>query len=252
MNSRGGLQPGRDPDDIDAAQAALNRMREAAAARGEIRRAAPRARSQKSQGGIRDTRGFSQFHGTGRDPLGLGKVVGRLVAERGWTSPVAVGSVMAEWATLVGPEISAHCTPESFTDTTLHVRCDSTAWATQLRLLSISLLEKFRHGTGRRRGHQHPGAGPVGAELAQGRPDRQRPGPARHLRLSGGALLILRPAACRASSGSWAYRHPGPDREGAQGAVNGLSAPHQPPATAPECEDTPYFTVELREITGRR
>ena len=51
---------------------------------------------------------------------------------------------MAEWATLVGPEISAHCTPESFTGTTLHVRCDSTAWATQLRLLSVSLLEKFR------------------------------------------------------------------------------------------------------------
>jgi predicted nucleic acid-binding Zn ribbon protein len=51
---------------------------------------------------------------------------------------------MAEWATLVGPEISAHCTPESFEDTTLHVRCDSTAWATQLRLLSFSLLEKFR------------------------------------------------------------------------------------------------------------
>ena len=141
----GGLQPGRDPDNIDAPQAALNRMREAAAARGEIRRKAPPAGgAAKTKRGIRDTRGFSQFHSTGRDPLGLGKVVGRLVAERGWTSPVAVGSVMAEWATLVGPEISAHCTPESFTDTTLHVRCDSTAWATQLRLLSISLLEKFR------------------------------------------------------------------------------------------------------------
>ncbi|WP_258804095.1 DUF721 domain-containing protein [Pseudarthrobacter sp. NS4] len=139
----GGLQPGRDPDNIDAPQAALNRMREAAAARGEIRRKAQRP-GQKAKNGIRDTRGFSQFHGTGRDPLGLGKVVGRLVAERGWTSPVAVGSVMAEWATLVGPEISAHCTPESFTDTTLHVRCDSTAWATQLRLLSTSLLDKFR------------------------------------------------------------------------------------------------------------
>jgi predicted nucleic acid-binding Zn ribbon protein len=142
-----GLQPGRDPDDIDAAQAALNRMREAAAARGEIRRSAPRAggsSAAKPGRSARGTRGFSQFHGTGRDPLGLGKVVGRLVAERGWTSPVAVGSVMAEWGTLVGPEISAHCTPESFTDTTLHVRCDSTAWATQLRLLSFSLLEKFR------------------------------------------------------------------------------------------------------------
>lgn len=144
-DDKGGLQPGRDPDNIDAPQAALNRMREAAAARGEIRRKAPLpGGTAKTKRGIRDTRGFSQFHVTGRDPLGLGKVVGRLVAERGWTSPVAVGSVMAEWATLVGPEISAHCTPESFTDTTLHVRCDSTAWATQLRLLSISLLEKFR------------------------------------------------------------------------------------------------------------
>ena len=140
----GGLQPGRDPDAIDAAQAALNRMREAAAARGEVRRKAIRPGSAKAKNGIRDTRGFGPFHATGRDPLGLGKVVGRLVAERGWTSPVAVGSVMAEWPALVGPDISAHCTPESFSDTTLHVRCDSTAWATQLRLLSASLLEKFR------------------------------------------------------------------------------------------------------------
>ena len=145
----GGLQPGRDPDEIDAAQAALNRMREAAAARGEVRRKVPRAgASQKPRTAAQGTRGFSQFHSTGRDPLGLGKVVGRLVAERGWTSPVAVGSVMAEWPALVGPEISAHCTPESFTDTTLHVRCDSTAWATQLRLLSMSLLEKFRSELG--------------------------------------------------------------------------------------------------------
>ena len=141
----GGLQPGRDPDEIDAAQAALNRMREAAAARGEVRRkASPAGAGQKQRTARKGSRGFSQFHSTGRDPLGLGKVVGRLVAERGWTSPVAVGSVMAEWPALVGPEIAAHCTPESFTDTTLHVRCDSTAWATQLRLLSMSLLDKFR------------------------------------------------------------------------------------------------------------
>jgi len=144
-----GLQPGRDPDDIDAPQAALNRMRDAAAARGEIRRKAPPRPGSTSQKPARGgTRGFSQFHGSGRDPLGLGKVVGRLVAERGWTSPVAVGSVMAQWSVLVGPEISAHCTPESFTGTTLHVRCDSTAWATQLRLLSLSLLEKFRADLG--------------------------------------------------------------------------------------------------------
>ena len=94
----GGLQPGRDPDDIDAAQSALNRMREAAAARGEIRRKAPPrpgTTPQKPGRSAGSTRGFGQFHGTGRDPMGLGKVVGRLVAERGWSSPVAVGSVMA-------------------------------------------------------------------------------------------------------------------------------------------------------------
>ena len=147
-DAAGGLQPGREPDNIDAPQAALNRVREAAAARGEIRWKAPGPGQQKAKRGIQDTRGFSQFHATGRDPLGLGKVVGRLVAERGWTSPVAVGSVMAEWPALVGPDISAHCTPESFTGTTLHVRCDSTAWATQLRLLSTSLLEKFRRELG--------------------------------------------------------------------------------------------------------
>ncbi|WP_284987139.1 DciA family protein [Arthrobacter sp. fls2-241-R2A-172] len=147
-DSADGLQPGRDPDEIDAAQAALNRMREAAAARGEVRQRAPRSGSAPQRKGLRNTRGFTQFHGSGRDPLGLGKVVGRLVAERGWTSPVAVGSVMAEWETLVGPDISSHCTPESFTDTTLHVRCDSTAWATQLRLLSSSLLEMFRNELG--------------------------------------------------------------------------------------------------------
>ena len=79
----GGLQPGRDPDDIDAAQAALNRMREAAAARGEIRRKAPPrpgTSAAEARPQCRGTSGFAQFHGTGRDPLGLGKVVGRLVA----------------------------------------------------------------------------------------------------------------------------------------------------------------------------
>ena len=89
--AKGGLQPGRDPDSIDAPQAALNRMREAAAARGEIRRKAlPSAGAAKAKRGIRDTRGFSQFHSTGRDPLGLGKVVGRLVAERGWSLDLAL------------------------------------------------------------------------------------------------------------------------------------------------------------------
>lgn len=123
----------------DAPRLLLNRLREASAARGDFR--APvkrRRRTGHSAGHARNTDSYS-----GRDPQGVGAVFGRLLSERGWNSPVAVGSVMARWDELVGPEIAAHCTPESFSETTVMVRCDSTAWATQLRLIGPDLLRRF-------------------------------------------------------------------------------------------------------------
>lgn len=133
--------------DVDAAQSALNRMRTLAQGRGDVRI----ARSRLGEKSVPKTKrqAFLDTNDGGRDPLGLGKVVGRLVTDRGWSSPLAVGSVMAQWNTLVGPDISAHCQPESFEVTTLHVRCDSTSWATQLRLLSPSLLARFDAELGR-------------------------------------------------------------------------------------------------------
>lgn len=129
---------------IDAAQSALNRMRDAAQSRGDrrVRSAAALSKSQRAKARPRGKSSENDVF-VGRDPQGLGGIVSRMVAERGWSSPVAVGSVMAQWNTLVGAEISAHCQPESFTGTVLHVRCDSTSWATQLRLLSASLLARF-------------------------------------------------------------------------------------------------------------
>ncbi|WP_074712405.1 DciA family protein [Arthrobacter alpinus] len=134
--------------EIDAAQAALNRMRRIAKSRGELR--IPRNRlGEKSVPKAKRKPFLDVKYGGGRDPQGLGNVVSRLVSDRGWSSPLAVGSVMAQWDTLVGPDIAAHCQPESFEATTLHVRCDSTSWATQLRLLSSSLLAKFDEDLGR-------------------------------------------------------------------------------------------------------
>ncbi|MCQ9163687.1 DUF721 domain-containing protein [Arthrobacter sp. STN4] len=127
--------------EVDAAQAALNRMRTIAKARGELR--IPRSRLGAKSVPRSKRAPFLDSLDGGRDPQGLGRVVRRLVSDRGWSSPLAVGSVMAQWDTLVGPDIAAHCQPESFEVTTLHVRCDSTSWATQLRLLSSSLLAKF-------------------------------------------------------------------------------------------------------------
>ncbi len=51
--------------------------------------------------------------------------------------------VFARWPEIVGEEVSAHCEPESFTDGTLVVRTDSTAWATQLKLLVPTLLRRI-------------------------------------------------------------------------------------------------------------
>ncbi|MBQ1443187.1 MAG: DUF721 domain-containing protein [Renibacterium sp.] len=136
--------PASDPE-LDAAQAALNRMREAAQSRGErrVRSAAALNSSQAKQRQSAAQRAARKNSPSGRDPQGLGGIVSRMVAERGWSAPVAVGSVMAQWDSLVGADIAAHCRPESFSGTVLHVRCDSTSWATQLRLLSSSLLARF-------------------------------------------------------------------------------------------------------------
>lgn len=134
--------------EVDAAQAALNRMRTIAKSRGELRIARSRL-GEKAVPKNKRKPFLDAKYGGGRDPQGLGNVVSRLVSDRGWSSPLAVGSVMAHWDTLVGPDIAAHCQPESFEETTLHIRCDSTSWATQLRLLSASLLAKFDEALGR-------------------------------------------------------------------------------------------------------
>jgi hypothetical protein len=46
-------------------------------------------------------------------------------------------------ATLVGPEIAGRCKPVSLRDGELRLAAESTAWATQLRLLSGTVLAKL-------------------------------------------------------------------------------------------------------------
>ena len=78
-----------------------------------------------------------------RDPQPLGASVDRLVTERGWAANAAVGGVVARWPVVVGPELADHCVPERYADTVLTVRAESTAWATQLRLLAPMLVARL-------------------------------------------------------------------------------------------------------------
>lgn len=79
--------------------------------------------------------GASVPFAAGRDPHGLGDVIDSLASKMGWTSPLARSELLASWAALVGTETAEHSTPIGIEEGVLTVRCDSTAWATQLRLM---------------------------------------------------------------------------------------------------------------------
>lgn len=80
----------------------------------------------------------------GRDPQLLGNAIHELVEDRGWELPTAVAGVFARWPDIVGEELAAHTRPESFDNGELVVVADSSAWATQLRLLSGTLTRRLR------------------------------------------------------------------------------------------------------------
>jgi predicted nucleic acid-binding Zn ribbon protein len=90
----------------------------------------------------------SGAHPDDRDPQRLGAAVERLVDSKGWATEVNVRGLLARWPTLVGPVNAAHSHPEAFADTVLTVRTDSTAWATQLRLLAPQLVAMLNEALG--------------------------------------------------------------------------------------------------------
>jgi predicted nucleic acid-binding Zn ribbon protein len=77
------------------------------------------------------------------DPQPLSRAMDNLIANEGWTLAAATGSVFGRWAQIVGPDLAGHTTPESLTNGELTVSADSTAWATQLRLLAGQLVRRL-------------------------------------------------------------------------------------------------------------
>ena len=77
------------------------------------------------------------------DPQPLETAIGGLIRETGWEVPITSGSVSARWAEIVGADLAAHTVPDGLRDGELTVSADSTAWATQLRLLSAQLVRRL-------------------------------------------------------------------------------------------------------------
>jgi len=83
-----------------------------------------------------------------RDPQLLASVTSDLARSRGWSGRVAEGSVFGRWPVVVGEQIAAHATPRSLNDGVLTVSAESTAWATQLRMVQAQLLAKIAAAVG--------------------------------------------------------------------------------------------------------
>jgi predicted nucleic acid-binding Zn ribbon protein len=77
------------------------------------------------------------------DPQRLGSAIDGLLETHGWQQRAAIGSVFGRWAEIVGQDLAAHTRPDSFDDGELAVTADSTAWATQVRLLAPTLVARL-------------------------------------------------------------------------------------------------------------
>jgi len=82
------------------------------------------------------------------EPQQLGAAIDGLLHAEGWTLAAATGSVFGRWAQIVGADLAAHTTPESLADGELTVSADSTAWATQVRLLAAQLVRRLNSELG--------------------------------------------------------------------------------------------------------
>jgi predicted nucleic acid-binding Zn ribbon protein len=173
INGRVGELDGREPapprplSGVDLARAALARARKEARARGT---AAPTKRNRGGRASGRSGRDPG-------DPEPLGETLSRLLVDRGWDVPVAVAGVIERWTEIAGPDLAEHCRPEKFDAGVLQLVAESTAWATQVRLLLPQLHRRLDDVVGSAVVTRIEVRGPTGPDWRRGALRVRGPGP---------------------------------------------------------------------------
>ena len=111
-------------------------LRMKAAVTGRVGRDERRRREASSRAG---TKPFQN----GRDPVLVGNSLDKLLTQFSWDGELARAEFFVGWAKIVGEQNAANSTPEELEKGLLLVRCKSTAWATQLRLMQTQILERI-------------------------------------------------------------------------------------------------------------
>ncbi|MGP8001184.1 MAG: DUF721 domain-containing protein [Streptosporangiaceae bacterium] len=141
-----------DPDRAQRAREALAAAKEDARTRGDTP-AFQRSRTFSGEGGRAGggpPPGQGRAGGSGgspprdsRDPTPLRAAFAGLLKDQGWQGAAAVGSVFGRWPEIVGADLAAHTRPDRLEGGELVVIADSTAWATQVRLLAGTLIRRL-------------------------------------------------------------------------------------------------------------
>lgn len=136
------------PDGEDLAKALLARAKNVGRSSGSRTRSGAAGKRSGWRARRAPGAGWSGPGADDRDPLAVGPAVDKLIGEHGWEEDIAVHGVVARWDQLVGADVAAHVRPEHYGDGVLTVRADSTAWATQVRLLAANLVAKLNREIG--------------------------------------------------------------------------------------------------------
>jgi predicted nucleic acid-binding Zn ribbon protein len=135
---------------MDLVRRTLEEARSAARAQGKDigqgRRSASAPRVAGRQKGSR--RRWSGPGPDARDPQLLGAAARDVASTRGWSGRVAEGAVFGRWRAVVGDQIADHASPSGLHEGVLSVTAESTAWATQLRMMQPQLLAKIAAAVG--------------------------------------------------------------------------------------------------------
>ncbi len=87
--------------------------------------------------------------GAGRDPRAMDANVAAFLRRMGWTENIEVAAVTARWREVIGDQIADHCEPVSFEEGVLLLRASSSAWATQMQLMSGQVRHRLNEEFGR-------------------------------------------------------------------------------------------------------
>ncbi|WBT08792.1 DciA family protein [Corynebacterium sp. SCR221107] len=153
MSERQGTPAGDSPQaPVDPIAAAFRQIRQEAIKRNgtapDLSHQLPRRRqTSESKNAIR-RKGMP----TGRDGRrlprrdtmeGIGSVLNTEIHKRGWRKEIAGGWIMTHWPELVGERIAQHTKVEMVKDKAVFITCDTTAWATNLRMMQRNILQSI-------------------------------------------------------------------------------------------------------------